>query len=278
MHDFDHQMLSQNTFGLADALWLEDLPEGIVTAAVAAQDLAASAHLMPRLIDLRKLPDAQTDALLESMYRAHKIGHQPSMPLLAKTDVDAAQFARQWNAMQLATPEPGRKVWLRLHDPRVLHQLLRVATPVQRRKLFGRCEAFTYWVGGEWVTARAEVTPSSSFSGAPKWDWPRIERIGIVNRALDSAGVRHAAALTRQGASAEQLIERALTRHRIADHEDMVEFVVRGLTTSATFDEHPLLAGLIKPRTDPDDESTLAHRLAAIDESIWNELRQPATL
>lgn len=272
-------MLSQNAFGLVDALWVDDLPDGVVTTTLAPAELAASAHLMPRLVDLRKLPKERAAALLECLFNAHKVGQPPPMPILVKTGVNADQFARQWNALQLAVPQPGRKVWLRLHDPRVFHQLLRIATPFQRSTLFSRRESFSYWIGEQWVTVRPDGNHSSpQYTGILRWDWPRIERIGIVNRALDAAGVHLAEALTRQGAVAEQLIERALTRHGIVDRDDLVEFAARGIATRSTFDEHPLLAGLIKPRSDPADESSLAHRLATIDEHIWNELRQSETM
>lgn len=279
MNQFDHQMLSQNTFGLVDALRVEDLPEAIETEALVPSELVPSAHLMPRLVDFRRLPDDQLDALLECMYGAHKAGQQPPMPLLVKTGIDAAAFARHWNAMQLGKPQPGRKVWLRLHDPRVLHQLLRMATPLLRRRLLGRSEALTYWVSDEWVSERAAAAPPDGgalpYAGAAQWDWARVERIGWINRALSEAEVRQPAMLTRQGALAEHLIERAL-RHQLVDQDDIVEFVARGLTTSPTFDEHPEVARVIKPGTD--DESSLASRLAPLDEQIWNELRPAAKM
>lgn len=270
--NFDHQLLQRHAFGLADATTLEELPEGIQTEALIPPVLAASAHLMPRLIDLRHLRNEQMNALLECLYCAHTEQRPPPVPLLVDTDLAPKQFARYWNAMQLAAPAPDRQAWLRLHDPRVLHQLLRILNAAQSRRLYGRSAAFTYWTGGEWLTAVAEDDPGAAV-GVARWDWARVERIGTINRALQGAGVLSAAALTRQGALAEQLIERAASRHGLASQGDMVEFAMRGLTTRFTFDEHPVVAGRIKP--DAEEDSTLSDRFALIDDSVWNELRQP---
>jgi hypothetical protein len=283
----DHQILRQNAFGVVDAAMVEHLPKGVIAEALVPSVLASSAHLMPRLIDLRHAPDDQLHALLDCLRDAHESGQPPPVAVLVRTNASAREFARHWNSMQVVAPHPKRKVWLRLHDPRVLHQLLRILTPMQRRKLFGRSEAFTYWVGEEWVSATAEgsTAPNNGaaergvallYAGTTRWDWTRIELIGIINRALHGAGMRQAAALTSHGALAEQLIERANTHYGLRDHADMVEFAVRGLTTSDTFDEHPDVARVIKPSSHPGEESSLSDRLALLDEHIWNELRQPA--
>jgi hypothetical protein len=285
----DYQILRRNAFGLVDSAMVEHLPGGMIVEALVPRGLTSSAHLMPNLIVLRNASDNQLGALSECLRRAHEFGQPPPVAILVMTNVSAKEFVRHWNSMQLASPQPKRKVWLRLHDPRVLHQLLRILTPIQRRQLFGRSEAFTYWVGEEWIIAAAdggnplnnrsaEHGVALPYGGTTKWDWTRIEQIGIVNRALLGAGVRQAAALTSQGALAERLIERAYARHGLVDHADMVEFAARGITTSDTFDEHPNVARVIKPGTDRGEESSLSDRLAWIDEHTWDELRRPVKI
>jgi hypothetical protein len=271
---FDHQLLGRHAFGVVDAASQEDLPASIRSEALVPADLAANAHLMPRLIDFRGAPDEHWIPLLECLFDAHQNELPPPLALLVKTEASAQEFAGRWNALQLATPGPGRKAWLRLHDPRVLHQLLRILTPAQRRHLFGQSQAFTYWIGGEWTTAHADV-PAGATAYAPPatWDWPRIERIGVVNRALQRAGVQGADSLTRQGAVAEQLIERAQARHRLTEADDVVEFAARGLTAGQAFDQHPVVAAAVPP--DADGDSTLADRFALIEEDLWSALRQP---
>jgi hypothetical protein len=285
----EYQILRRNAFGLVDSAMVGHLPAGMSVEAMVPPGLTSSAHLMPNLIDLQNASDDQLRVLSECLRRAHEFGQPPPVAMLVMTSLSAKEFVRHWNSMQLASLPPKRKVWLRLHDPRVLHQLLRILTPTQRQKLFRRSEAFTYWVGEEWIiaaanggnslhTCSAEHGVALPYGGQTKWDWTRIEKIGIVNRALLGAGVRRAAALTSHGALAEQLIERAYARHGLVDHADMVEFAVRGLTTSNTFDEHPNVARVIKPGTDHGEESSLSDRLALIDEHTWDELRRPVKI
>lgn len=273
---FDHQMLSSHTFGLVNASMVEQLPEGIVADPLVPSTMPASAHLMPRLISLRDIPAKLHGELLQYLYDAEKYDEQPAVSMLIQSDYDAKQFARHWNGLQLFDPQPSRKVWLRLHDPRVMHQLLRILGPVQRRHVFGRSVAFTYWIGKEWVRVDRDCADESvpSHPATPGWDWNRIEQTGIVNRALHGAGVQGATALTQQGAVAEQLIKRANERHGLTEQADLVEFAVRGLSTRSAFDEHHKIASHIRPSGDPGDDASLADRLALIDEQVWAELSQ----
>jgi hypothetical protein len=286
--DFDHQVLSRNAFGLVDPMMVDFLPEGIEAPPLVPQILSASARIMPRLLDFQIIPAAQQTALLDCLYQAHKYNEQPVVGLFVQSAASAGEFARHWNVMQLPAPHPERKFWLRLHDPRVLHQILRIVTSEQRRKLFGPCDALTYWVGGEWVNAMesAITIPSGKFTatgstlpyaGATKWDWARIERIGMVNRALFGAGVYKPEDLTSSGSIAESLFERAFRHHGLVDTDDIVEFAIRGLTMRDRFDEHPEVVRAIQPRSATDGESGLADRFALIDELVWSELSQTST-
>ena len=280
----EREVLRQHAFGLVDATMVEHLPHGLGTEALVPALLTSSAHLMPKLIVLRTASDDKLNKLLECLHGARESGQPPPVAVLLKTPAETQEFVHHWNSLQLAAPQPNRKVWLRLHDPRVLHQLLRILTPMQRRKLFGRSEGLTYWIGDEWVSAPAKVGARQDNAAAEhaavvpnagpiQWDWNRIEQIGIVNRALHAAGVRQADALTRQGALAEQLIGRAKACHGLVDHADMVEFATRGLMTRLAFDEHPDVARAVKPSA-PGEENCLSDRFALVGDHIWNELRQ----
>lgn len=271
--DFDHRLLTRHAFGLADPAVVEYLPEGVVSTPVVPASVAASAHLMPRLIDLRALSTTVRAELLDGLYEAQKHGEQPLVAMFVATELAAEAFAQHWNGMQIAAPAPGRKVWLRLHDPRVLHQLRRILSPGQRASLFSRIDEVTYWLGDSWLHA----TAADQAGHAPEafgWDWPRIERIGAVNRALHGAGVRQAGAMAAQGALAEQLIAHAAGRHGLVDQADLVEFAVRGLLTAPGFDTHPGIAPIIRPSGDPDDDSRLEDRFALVGDDVWASLRE----
>ena len=283
---FDFQALRECAFGVVDAAMVEQLPDRLYSAPLIPKRLTQSAHLMPTLIDLRRTPADRLNVLLDYLTESCGSGEQPAVALFIKTESSEAEVARHWNAMQIAEPPRGRKLWLRLHDPRVLHQLLRVLDPMQRRELFGPSQEFIYWVGGQWVTASRELSPvpnnsdlkndvAAPYAGPAKWNWNRIERIGLVNRALLGAQISNAGALTGRGALAEQLIERAAVQYALFEPADLVEFATRGLQTNPGFDEHREVVRAIRPDIASANDSSLADRLALIDEQVWSSLRQP---
>lgn len=279
----DLAVLREHAFALVDAAMMEQLPQWLIAQVLVPTRLAQSAHLMPSLIDLAHLPGDRLDALLACINSACESDKPPPIALLIQTDSSATEIARHWNAMQL--PERGliRKSWLRLHDPRVLHQMLHILQPMQRRQLFGTARALTYSISNEWVREYRDTNSPSvdqivqngvaPYAGPARWDWVRIERIGLVNRALHAAGIQQAAVLRSRGALAEKLIERAIARHGIVDRADLVEFAVRGLKAHEQFDQHPDVARALK--TNPvSTDSSLSDRFALIDEHVWNELCQ----
>jgi len=286
---FDFQELREYAFGIVDAGMVKQLPEGVFAQPLVPKRLTQSAHLMPTLIDLRCIPLVRLTVLLHSLTEACENGEPPAIALFIKSDSSAMEIARRWNAMQLAQPRLGRKVWLRLHDPRVLHQLLRILDPMQRPKLFGSSQAFIYWVGGGWVLATRALSPESCtqahkngevlpYAGPARWDWSRIERIGAINRALLGAGINEASALISQGALAEKLIEHAVVRHELLELPDLIEFAIRGLQTNPVFDQHPEVARAIRPRGNTVGDSRLADRFALVDEQVWASLRHSINL
>jgi len=234
MNEFtDPGVIHDYAFAIADAQDAEYLPEGLVTERLTPKILLSSAHLMPTLIDLKRSPVAAHDALFELIRSSCENSEQPLITLLIKTNVSAKEMGRHWNVMQLAQPQPGRKLWLRLHDPRVLHQLLRILDPMQRQKLFGLSLEFKYWIGGEWITSpRSEADKEQAcfstngdlelYAGQARWDWHRIERISLVNRALQQAKIRRAAMLSSSGALAEKLMNRAAERYRFTTHRALL--------------------------------------------------------
>jgi len=276
---FDHRLLRDHAFGIVTPASIVELPPGITVNPLVPRDLAASAHLMPGLIDLRTLPQDQADALLDSLHLAHVSGTQPSVQMLLATNTDIDSIAAHWNARQLVSPQSGAKSWFRLHDSRVLHQVLRILAPNQRAALFGPVQAMTYWVSSMWMRAdasgqTAELSSGQMLPAARQWDWDRIGHIGVINRALQGSGVA-AKDLHRQGTAVEQLIARARLLHGLNDKGDLVEFATRGLTAGPTFDMHPQVAAAIR-LDGKDDDSALADRLALIDAEVWRELRRGA--
>lgn len=264
-------------FGVFDPAMTEKLPEGLTTQILLPKRLKSSSHLMPILLNLRQASGDTWNGLIKWMRDEFAHSHRPPIPLFVTTDINVDEFSRHWNAIQLAQPHPTRKLWLRVHDPRVLHQLLRILNSAQRQRLFGRAQAFHYWIGGTWVTAPRDIADESGSSrpssGVAGWDWHRVEAIGLVNRALLGAGIYEASELTSQATAAEQLIERAVRRHGLTEHFDLVEFATRGLRSIPNFDEHPAIAEAIRAILGSAENARLSDYFALIEEDVWKALR-----
>lgn len=259
-------------FAVIDPTVRDFLKEELITEILVPDCLTKSAHLMPALVHLQQLSSAQWNEFLTGLCEAYKGNQQSSITILIATQENPSELARHWKKLQIARPSPKRKVWLRLHDSRVLHQLLRILDSKQRRVLFGSAQAFSYWIANGWTTVVLDpdgTGRSASSVGPAGWDWTRIEQIGIVNRALYEAGIRDVHALAVQGALAEQLITRAQNHHGLSDKADVVEFTTRGLIYGATFDEHPRIGVAIAGSPESPGDSSLSDRFALITDEIW---------
>jgi Domain of unknown function (DUF4123) len=270
---FDHRLLQDCKFAVIDPAMAEQLPDGVSGMRLVPPAFASSAHLMPTLLELNTLSSAQSAALLQAQDDAQRLDEPPSVALFVETQADAESYTHHWNTMQLRRSWPAGPTWLRIHDTRVLHQLLRVLTLGQQIQLFGPSMALTYWLGGEWLRAEKPTTTTHTET-ASSWDWPRIERIGLVNRSLARAGVRSLSALSAQAARAEQLMVRATTEHGLSHPDDLVEFAYRGLGCTPKFDQHPRIKALLHTSRD-DEDSLLADRWALIEPEVWSAVTTP---
>lgn len=271
LNDFDHQILAVHEYAVIDPSVVEYLPDGIVCVPIVPPEMPSSAHLMPLLVHLGSLPSAAKVALLGLLHAAWRDNTPPLVQMLIRTDASQQDLCRHWNRLQLIAPTPPGKVWLRVHDPRVLHQLRRILTASQRTRLFGPVERYTYWAGGAWCSdSAASPAKNTHAQGGVSWPWKRVEQIGLINRAIQAADLEHSPVLDQHSEAAEALIAVATERFGLAEQADLVEFAMRGMTCSIRFYDHPDVAKAIRPGSDSD--SMLADRLALVDERTWAAL------
>ncbi|MEJ7807228.1 MAG: DUF4123 domain-containing protein [Telluria sp.] len=271
LKDLNHQILAEHAYAVIDPSVIEFIPDGITSVPIVPAKMPASAHLMPSLVHLGALPADAKEALLRLLHAAWKVDAPPLVPMLIRTDAVQEDLCRHWNRLQLIAPTPSRKLWLRAHDPRVLHQLLRILTAPQRIRLFGPVERYTYWAGGAWhADTAASPAKNTDTKGGVAWPWKRVEQIGLINRAIQAADLEHSAMLDQHSEAAEVLIAIATNRFGLAGQADLVEFAMRGITCSPRFYDDPVVSEAIRPARNLD--STLADRLALIDERVWMAL------
>lgn len=281
MATYMNELIGSHAYGVVDATMRSLMPKGVRVAPLVPRRLAGSAHLMPALVDLKS---ARESALRELFAGTDDTAPGMKIPVVAvmlKTATGMDEVEHRWNAGQLASSYGGNPVWLRMHDPRVLHQLFRILSPAQCRHLFGRIDAITYRIGGEWVERKIGASipqpPPDRANEAPAYrDWARIARIGMVNRALRRAGIRAAAKLDICSETAEEGLRRAASRYGLLEAEDLTEFAFRSLVCRPGFDEDPSVAAAIRQYASSRSDSYLSDHFALIAPEVWSALRKDA--
>ena len=127
--DFDHRLLKSCKFAVIDPSMLAYLPPGVDAEPIVPSVLIGSKHLMPALLELRALTATQTSLLLQAVDDADAFERPPPMAVLIATEVDAKSYAAHWNSLHLCKTFSMPPSWLRVHDSRVLHQMLRILSP-----------------------------------------------------------------------------------------------------------------------------------------------------
>ena len=264
-------------FGIVEAEMRARVPHNIRQIPLVPKRLAPSAHLMPALIDLRACSVEERNRLMAGDPGLDGRAQSPVVAVMLEGLVSTDEVERRWNATQLASLDQRHWFWMRMHDPRVLHQLFRVLSPEQCRYLFGRIAAVAYWVGGEWVINASHFDIPKGAVGArygelsPN-DWRRVMRIGLVNRALERACIWGAAELVSNGSMIEQALDCATSHHGLSQDDDLVEFAFRALTCSHCFSDDSRVAAAITRYIANQHQSRLSDHFALIDPSIWTEL------
>lgn len=275
------ELLSGHAYGVVDATMRALVPKGVRVAPLVPRRLTGSAHLMPALIDLKS---GQESVLRDLFAGTDDTGPGLKTDVVAvmlKTTIGMEEVERRWNAMQLASPDGKKFVWLRMHDPRVLHQLFRILSPAQCRHMFGRIDAIRYRIDDEWLEREIGAITTRPGPGradeAPAYrDWARIARIGIVNRALRRAGIRDAARLDVCSGTAEEALCRGAARYGLLEAEDLTEFAFRALVCCPGFDDDPCVAAAIRQHAASRNDSYLSDHFALIAPDVWRALREAA--
>lgn len=273
-----NDLIGGHAYGVVDATVRALVPKGVRVAPLVPRRLAGSAHLMPALVDLKSARESALGALFGGTDDTAPGMKIPVVAMMLKTAIGMDEVERRWNAGQLASPENGNLLWIRMHDPRVLHQLFRIFSPAQCRHLFGRIDAITYRIGGEWVEQKIGAsTPQprpDRANEAPAYrDWTRIARIGIVNRALRRADIRDVAGLDICSEAAEAALDRGALRYGLLEAEDLTEFAFRALVCRPGFDEDPRVAAAMRQYASSRNDSYLSDQFALIPPEVWRALR-----
>jgi len=101
-------------------------------------------HMMPLLVELRRLPE---DTRIELLERANRWSSEHDMPLfsaLLACPVEMSRLVFHLQRQMVLRGPRGNSAWLRFHDPRVFRHLRWLLAPEQMAGLLGPVAAWTW--------------------------------------------------------------------------------------------------------------------------------------
>lgn len=270
-------LLSRYRFALFDPSQRSVVGDGLSYSLAPSWLSQASEHLLPRLLWLDDLTPPMRGLILDEFDAAANRGDGPLFCALLDGDVDPEALCRHLAKAQILdsydrSGHLGRQ-WLRLHDPRVFVQILRILAPEDWLGLFGPIERWSVCLQGQWVEYRKPGQTVAAPLARHHWPRPRIADIGILNRTLRRLGFRDYDAILNHSGEIEAHIARARDTYALTEVEDLVEFATRALSVGGQFDKHPAVQALIRDPGDGED-TRLPDRLARIDSSVWRSIEQ----
>ena len=270
-------LLSRYRFALVDPSQRSVLGDGLTDSLAPSCLPKASEHLLPGLLWLGGLTQPMRGLILDEFDAAANRGDGPLFCALLDGDVDPEGLGRHLAKAQILDSDDRsghrRRQWLRLHDPRVFVQILRILAPENWLSLFGPIDRWSVCLNDQWIEYHKPVQADSAPLGRNRWPRPRIADIGILNRTLRRLGIRDHEAILKRSGDIEAQIARARDTYALTAVEDLVEFAARALSVGRQFDMHPAVQALIRDPRDGED-TRLPDRLARIDSSVWRSIEK----
>ena len=279
----DHRLLKDHDYALVSAEHLLALPEGIPCQRLTSQNFVNSDSLLPSLITLRELSEAQSIGLLEIMQSQIEQGHAPVITGLFKTDNTPEQVKAYFSRHQVCTNLKGETAWLRLHDPRVWVHLQRVLGDDLFASLIHRIPHWTFFLCGEWRMweyARVESLPMIySYLSVDAAQWEDLQRIGLVNRCLRCLGLETFDEITRYSPGIQHQITHAQLKYQLTRAEDIVRYVHLAVQIHPQFDDHPVMREAhlryqkLASQSKIDEDESVVDAFNEIPSSQWPVIR-----
>ncbi len=145
--------------------------------------------LMPRLIDVAALSEAQQASLTDSVRRDPASGRPPAICAWLESDAAAKTVIDHISRYLVGRNADGVQVLWRYYDPRVFSFALHIMSPAQREALLGPVHEWRFaWCAHWWRVCGAGVVHDPLEGMDAVWptqeQWLRFEHADLVNRAL----------------------------------------------------------------------------------------------
>ncbi len=160
--DLDHRRFLAQDFAILNPMQVvSDQRNALDCTPLVPKGFERHARMMPLLVELRALPDAERLMLLEraDQWRMHH--DMPFFSALLQTDVAVSRLKTHLIDRMIVRGNAGQPAWLRLHDPRVFRHLRWLLTEEQLAWLMGPVRAWTWYEphGDDWHAQERKMQP-----------------------------------------------------------------------------------------------------------------------
>ena len=252
-----------------EASWRSLYPETMLEA--------ASPAVGPYLVAL-KPEEPEHAALMKSLLRHTQDIDVALWIISSRPLAELSAYLHQY--AEVGLPD-RRRALFRYYDPSILEVLLRVLTPEERAHFLAPFIELRYWRDG-W-----QAVPGSDLGvlpPVPEDGWTltaeqheklaagclaetlyfeiRKELLPPMSGVDSRVGIRHV----------RNLLERAVDRHHLKNHDDLTAFALVGLNVNPAFDDHPIIAAKLDPQQR--SKESLSNVFSTVDEAVWAQLLQ----
>ncbi|MDH5822331.1 DUF4123 domain-containing protein [Luteimonas sp. RD2P54] len=240
-----HRQLLAQDYALINPLQVDsELWSDLPVVPLVPKGFETQAHLMPRLLELKAMPE---DARLQLLDRVSDQQRHSRFPyfsaLFVATPPLEKVVMRLSSRLAIRGPDQS-KALLRYYDPRVFHHLRWLLQEDQLGFLLLGIDSWSWRdVGGQWQQYRCSGTPTRSELRLTAEQWDDLQRLGLLNRCLQqiasSDPARASTAVIAQAANA--LLKAAFERHALSDSADRCLYAEQGIRFHSKIHHHPAM-------------------------------------
>ena len=270
-------VMPQPQFGLILPELRAQLPEQINAYPLVPDGLEGDAHQMPALIVFNECSPEALDWLNAQMKRPDSF-----VCAAFHTDATLDELIYIYNQRQVSVDDNDNQRWMRLHDPRVFVQLVRIASVEQQKELFGCIDAWWLNFDGKWTCLQVERQEKKELSSTAYWE--AIDRIGIVNRCLFALNHTTYDKIQYLSQSLDTFLTEAIPTieeitEESAHNDDIVAWVKTAANSIRRFHLHPsvhkvLMEASPQQRNKEGPPTTVADVLARITQADFQALKE----
>jgi hypothetical protein len=240
----DHRFLFSHDYALINPLQVEASAwETWPVKPIAVPELGMQSLVLPRLLNLRVLSDAESTTLYGQVLQWERANpDHPFFTALFATDLSEEQVLNRLGSRFLYRRSAQEHVLLRWYDPRVFCHLLWLLDKGQLAQLLGPVRVWSWRApAGVWQQCEraAGLATFAPFRPSPA-QWATLGRLGVLNRILAYLASEHPS-LQVKPAQAEQLLAQAYETWGMEDESDCRLFVEQALCIHLDIHQHPAM-------------------------------------